>query len=85
MRLKSTTREAIVIGSLAAASFAVRAALEWAWERQTDRPAPKNPAAEGVGWRQALLWGGSIGVVTGLVRTAVRRSYSSLPHWGPRT
>lgn len=77
--MKSITREVIIVGSLMAAGAIVRSGLEWAWEAHTRQPAPKNPAAKGVTWSQALLWGGSLGVATGVVRTVLRRSYASMP------
>lgn len=48
---------AAVLGCLTIAGLATRQTLEWVWEEQTDRPAPKDPAAPGVGWTEALLWG----------------------------
>lgn len=60
-----------------------RLILENIWEAATDRPAPKNPAAKGVSWKDALLWGASAGLLVGVVRTVMRRGYSDLVDKSP--
>jgi hypothetical protein len=52
--------------------------LEHAWEAKTSEAAPKNPAAPGVGWGEALLWGATAGVLAGVAKTVARRGVSKL-------
>lgn len=69
---------AAIFGCVMLAGFVTRQILERSWEATTDRPAPKNPATPGVKWQEALLWGGTAGVLAGLVSTAVRKGYTDL-------
>jgi|GEM_PF-2661728 len=69
---------AAIFGGVMAVGFVTRLILERSWEATTDCPVPKNPPAPGVKWQEALLWGGTAGVLAGLVQTAVHRGYSEL-------
>ena len=71
--MKNAANSLALMVCVTAAGLVAKKALELAWESTTDKPAPKNPAAPGVSWEQALLWGGAAGVVAGLVNTVVRR------------
>lgn len=57
-------------------TFVTRQVLELAWQKSFDRPAPKNPTASTVDWKDALLWGGISGAVVGVARIASRRATS---------
>lgn len=76
--MKDFAHNAALFGCVVVAGFATRHALAWAWEARTERPAPKNPAAPGVSWKEALMWGAAAGVVAGVARTVVRRTYSEV-------
>ena len=67
-----------LLGSAVAGGMLAKLIMENVWEATTDRPPPKNPAAKGVSWKEALLWGGSAGLVVGVVRTVMRRGYTEL-------
>lgn len=72
------TQELLLMGGLALAGLGTRQLLETAWEKQTRRPAPKDPTAPGVTWQEALLWGAMAGLAVGVTRTLVRRGHSAL-------
>lgn len=72
-----------IYAAAVAGGLATRALLEKAWEAKTAKPAPKNPAADDVTWSQALLWGASAGVLVGVARTAIRKSYVELANEDP--
>lgn len=74
--MSNLAHKVILYGAVLAGGLATRAALEQVWEAGTDRPAPKNPAADGVSWRDALMWAAAAGVVVGVARTAIRRTYA---------
>lgn len=76
--MRQTFHKLGLYGSVVAGGALARLVLENVWEATTDRPAPKNPAARDVTWKEALLWGASAGLLAGLVRTVMRRGYSGL-------
>ncbi len=76
--MKHLARNILLLGGLTTASFATRGLLQAAWEHKTKKPAPKNPGAPEVTWSQALLWSASVGVLVGLVRTSIRRTYTGI-------
>jgi hypothetical protein len=84
-RRNTLTNDLSMLAVVAVTGFATRQLLEWAWESQTDRPAPKNPAQSGVSWPESLLWGATAGLLAGLVQTTTRRYYSVKTNSDPDT
>lgn len=83
--MKKALHEVFLFGAASVAAFAVHRALEEVWEHKTREPAPKNPAAKGVSWKDALLWGASAGALAGIARVVTRRSYTRLTGITTRT
>lgn len=75
---KKNLNEIALYASVVAAGFLARYLLGRIWEARKDEPPPKNPAQPGVSWQEALTWGGTVGVVAGLARTAVSRGYQEV-------
>lgn len=65
-----------LIGSAAAVAAGVmaRRAADKAYRHEVGEAPPANPDESDVGWRQALLWGASTGVLVGVVRVVGRRA-----------
>jgi hypothetical protein len=74
--MKEQTKNALMLIGVLAAGITTHQVLERIWEESTERPAPKNPAAPGVTWGEALLWGATAGILAGLAKTAARRGIS---------
>jgi hypothetical protein len=60
--------------AVVAAGTLVRSALGKLWERGAKRPPPRNPAAHGVSWGEALAWASAVGVAVGITRVITRRA-----------
>jgi hypothetical protein len=73
-----------VAASLAAvaAAFVARQLVFGIWRLFDSEGAPKNPADRETGWREALLFGGFLGLVVGMLRISARRGTSeALERW----
>ena len=57
----------------AIASRAARHVSRQAYQTVTKRPAPLNPAAREVTWKEALVWSAAAGAIGGLARVTARR------------
>lgn len=62
--------------AVVAAGMLVRSALSKTWEQTAKRPPPRNPAAPGVSWREALVWASLVGATVGIAKVVVRRLMS---------
>ena len=76
--MPSLARKIFVAVAVFGAGSAVKSALDASYEKTTGEPAPKNPASRDVGWTQALVWSGLLGLAAGLTRTPVRRAAAEL-------
>lgn len=56
-----------------AAGVATKSALEALWQTTRDEEPPNNPAAPDVSWRDALIWGASVGAAMGVAKVLTRR------------
>lgn len=73
-----TTVEKLVWKAAAAsagvvAGLAVRKSLEAGWRKARKADPPRNPAAPGVGWGDALAWTVAMGVAMGVARLVAAR------------
>lgn len=78
-----TFRQLAFVGMVVGAGMLTHRALGKAWEKQTSRPPPKNPAAAEVPWSEALLWGALAGAAVGITRLVARRVLSELMDGSP--
>ena len=62
--------------AVVAAGMLLRSALGKAWEHGAKRPPPRNPAAPGVSWREALVWASIVGATVGIAKVIMRRLLS---------
>ncbi len=76
--MSTLSRKVLLAVALFGAGRAVKSVLDSSYERATGDPAPKNPAAKDVGWTEALVWSGLLGLAAGLTRTTVRRAAARL-------
>jgi hypothetical protein len=53
--------------------IAVRKAIEAGWRKAKDDDPPKNPAAPGTGWSEALMWAAVSGVAVAAARLIAAR------------
>lgn len=83
--MKKALHEVVLFSAASVAAFGVHRLLEEAWEQRTGEPAPKNPAAHGVTWKNAMLWGAAAGALAGVARVVTRRSYTRLTGTTART
>ena len=60
-------------GAKAAIAMGTRAVLKTGWKVITKKDAPLNPATPGVVWKEALLWGALMGMVTGMLRVVASK------------
>ena len=58
----------VALGFAVPAGIAVRKAMEAGWRKTTHDDPPKNPAAPGTNWSEALVWA----VVSGIAVAAAR-------------
>jgi hypothetical protein len=75
--MSDTRNKLAFMAAIAVTGLVTHKALAEAWEAKTERPPPLNPAAPGVSWGEALLWGAIAGVVAGLGKTLVRRGLAN--------
>lgn len=61
------------------ASRLARRAMGSGYEKLTDNPPPRNPAAPEVDLKEALLWTALAGAVGGVARMATRRALADTP------
>jgi len=71
--MSSGIRKLALAGCLVGAGMLSRKAMETAYKKSTGNAPPKNPAANDVGWTDALIWSAALGMVVGLTKTSVRR------------
>lgn len=83
--MKKALHEIVLFSAASVAAFGVHRLLEEVWENHTGEPAPKNPAAHGVSWKDALAWGAAAGALAGIARVVTRRSYTRLTGTTTRT
>ncbi|MBY6205516.1 DUF4235 domain-containing protein [Halomonas denitrificans] len=76
--MSSLSRKLLLAMAVFGAGRAVKSALDASYEKTTGEPPPKNPAAKDVGWTEALVWSGLLGLAAGLTRTTVRRAAAGL-------
>jgi hypothetical protein len=64
-----------VFGALAGvlAARAARSVLDKGWNRAKGVEPPRNPAAPGVGWNDAVAWAVASGIAAGLARLLATR------------
>lgn len=64
----------LLFGAMMGTGLLTRRAVGEVWEETTGNAPPRNPAAEGVSWGDALVWAATASLAVGLARTAVRRA-----------
>lgn len=67
----------IVTGAAVAAGVLTNRLLKSAWKQSRGKEPPTNPAAAGVSWTEALIWGASVGAAVGISRVLARRTSTS--------
>lgn len=60
------------LGALVAGVGTKRMLSRW-WEKATGVPPPDDPSDPSTPWREALLWGISLGAAAGVARVIARR------------
>ncbi len=55
------------------AGIAVRKAIETGWRKTRHDDPPKNPAAPGTGWSEALMWAAVSGIAVAAARLVAAR------------
>jgi hypothetical protein len=55
------------------AGIAVRKAIETGWRKARHDEPPKNPAAPGTGWSEALIWAAVSGIAVAAARLVAAR------------
>ena len=66
--------------------IAVRKAIETGWRKTRNDDPPKNPAAPGTGWSEALVWAAVSGIAWSIARGEVRaRTRHRVAGLGPRS
>jgi hypothetical protein len=68
----------IVTGAAVAAGVLTNRMLKAAWRQSQGKEPPVNPAAIGITWPEALIWGASVGAAIGVSRVLARRATTSL-------
>lgn len=67
----------VVTGAAVAAGVLTNRLLKSAWKQSQGKEPPINPAAAGVSWTEALIWGASVGAAIGISRVLARRTTTS--------
>lgn len=67
----------LVAGAAVAAGVLTNRLLKTAWKQSRGEDPPINPAAAGVSWTEALIWGASVGAAIGVSRVLARRTTTS--------
>ncbi len=65
-------RKLILAACLVGTGLLTRYVVAEVWEESTGEAPPKNPAADGVDWSQALIWTTTASLAVGIGRTVVR-------------
>jgi hypothetical protein len=68
----------IVAAAAVAAGVLTNRVLKAAWRQSRGDEPPINPAAANVTWKDALIWGASVGAAIGVSRVLARRATTSL-------
>jgi len=68
----------IGLGLTVPAGIAVKKLADTAWLKVRGYPPPKNPAAPGVGWPEALAWAAVSGALMGAGRLVAARGATSV-------
>jgi hypothetical protein len=63
----------VALGFAVPTGIAVRKAIEAGWRKAKNDDPPRNPAAPGTTWSEALLWAGVSGVAVGAARLVAAR------------
>ncbi len=63
----------VALGFAVPTGMAVRKAIEAGWRKATDDDPPKNPAAPGTRWSEALMWAAASGVAVAAARLVAAR------------
>lgn len=69
----------VATGSALLAGALVKKALEAGWKTAKHEDPPKNPAANDVSWKDAIIWTLATGVVVGLTKLLVKKGTAE--HW----
>jgi hypothetical protein len=77
VQLESPPESLVVSGAAIVAGVATRKCLSAAWKQLRKDDPPVNPAAQGVGWADALIWAVSVGAAIGVARVCTRRGVSA--------
>lgn len=64
-------------GSAIVAAVITRTAAQTGWKKALHSNPPKNPAAAGTTWTQAIAWGLGSGMIVGLSRVLAERLATS--------
>ena len=75
--IESFTESALLTASAVAAGLATRHLMKSAYQKWRGMEPPENPAAEGVAWREAIVWAATIGAAVGVSRVFSRRGVSA--------
>ena len=67
-------------GSAAVAALVTRVAARQGWKAATGSRPPRNPAAAGTTWKQAMLWAVTTGMVVGVARVLTERATARTWH-----
>jgi hypothetical protein len=65
--------QGLSFGAAVLAAALSRRAVEAAWRSRRGTAPPENPAAAGVTWADALVWGVATGIGASIARVAARR------------
>lgn len=83
-RYLTQERQLTILTAIAAVlgGFAARQIINGVWRVSRGEKPPLNPAHADVPWRDALLFGGLLGLLVGITRIAARRGMTAgWKHW----